>query len=97
MKQYRQGDVLIETASVPKDAKPLTTKIVERGEATGHKHEFLNGGVTLLESRGEMFIAATEPSPLVHDEHDTIIIPEGTYRVIRQREFDGTQERNVYD
>lgn len=94
---YRQGDVLIMAAQIPAGAIRRKDKVVELGEATGHKHQFLNAGVELLEQYAETYIRASEPSPLVHEEHETIVIPEGTYRVIRQREFQGEDSRYVRD
>jgi hypothetical protein len=71
-------------------------KILARGEATGHAHR-LDGDVQLYESRAELFFNAKVAVPLVHEEHETIIIPEGNYKVIRQREFGEDFIRYVSD
>ena len=64
---YRQGDVLlVPTAQVPKDAKPVKRTgdrtILALGEATGHHHSFAGGaGVELLEAPdGKRFLRVHE-------------------------------------
>lgn len=37
------------------------------------------------------------PAALKHDEHDTIMIPPGTYEIRRQREYTPAEIRNVAD
>lgn len=100
---YRQGDILI--VSDKKDNytwrghnefKARKDKIVAYGEATGHKHEF-EGNVELLELNNLLFADVKQTANLVHDEHETIEIPEGFYRIIRQREYDGENIRQVAD
>ncbi len=90
MTQYRQGDLLIEM--IPKRtfsqyAKRIENKVLAFGEVTGHSHR-LTGG-ELWSDRGEMIAVLDQPTPVIHEEHDTITLPEGTYRVIRQREYLG--------
>jgi hypothetical protein len=36
-----------------------------------------------------------ETAELRHEEHDTIVLPRGLYRVRRQREFDGDDALDV--
>lgn len=86
---YRQGDLLIvpHESSISSNAKLVPDGVVQLGEATGHAHVLKDGKVyrdswgaaSVLESDGE--------ARLVHEEHETITLPEGTYRVLRQREF----------
>lgn len=98
MKMYRQGDILILESEKPRwgEMTPRLDKIVAYGEATGHKHEF-DGNVALLDNGNQMFADVRQAAKLVHDEHATIEIPEGFYRVVRQREFDGEHIRQVAD
>lgn len=84
---YRQGDLLIVKETIPDWAKQpnrfVKDGIVERGEATGHAHRLIDGEVW-----GDgAFLRTNGISQLTHDEHDTIVLPEGEYRVLRQREF----------
>jgi hypothetical protein len=97
---YRQGDILIvEIAqkNLPAGLRALDHKTLAEGEATGHAHVLDGEAQLMADHAGEIFFEVTESTPLVHEEHDTIVIPEGMYRVVRQREFDGEQIRRVYD
>jgi hypothetical protein len=91
---FRQGDILIVRSEIPDEAKPRPDNIVSRGELTGHAHRV---DATVLEAGGETYIRALHPAELTHEEHHTIILPEGSYRVIGQREFDGEEIRRVLD
>ena len=105
MYQYRQGDVLlVPVASVPGGAKVVKREggrtVLAHGEATGHHHSFgSDAGVALLEvPTGERFLRVTKAASLEHQEHTTIDVPPGVFRVIRQREFDDAEEwRRVQD
>jgi len=92
---YRQGDLLIVAEALPlRELTPLPSGIVQHGEATGHAHR-LEGGKVL---EGPYLDVPAGGARLTHDEHDTIEIPEGTYRVIRQREYtEGGGYTNVAD
>lgn len=102
MTMYRQGDILlIQLDKLP----PLrwgerTIKadgIVQYGETTGHAHA-LHGAAALLEGPDkEAFVEVTGPATLDHEEHETIELPEGIYRVVRQREYTGEDPRYVRD
>jgi hypothetical protein len=104
---YRQGDVALRRIdSIPTDATPIPRHggrhVLAYGEVTGHAHaiaapdtdvEFLAG--TDLEARFLRVLAEGGVS-LIHEEHDTIVLPAGEYEVIRQREYDlasGTMRR----
>lgn len=85
---YRQGDLLIVPGPIPayvfqRENALVESGIVERGEATGHAHRLIGGQVFMDGG----FLRTDGTAHLVHDEHDTIILPEGDYRVLRQREF----------
>ena len=85
--------------------------ILAHGEVTGHHHAILDRNVKLvgLPSEGEKLVTAdqaaelyllvhgTEPVELTHQEHATITVDPGTYRVIRQREYAPEQLRRVQD
>jgi hypothetical protein len=102
---YRQGDVLI----IPVDAAPGPLEAVVRengriilahGEATGHAHAIRADGAALFRDPelAAMFLTVTgEPAALEHDEHDTIMLPPGTYRIVRQREYAPEDVRYVAD
>lgn len=80
---YRQGDLLIVREEIPPHASRDTNNIVQLGEETGHAHELIGGDVF---GRGSYLLVTEGPGELVHPEHETITLPEGEYRVLRQRE-----------
>lgn len=72
--------------------------VVAEGEGAGHRHRML-GAVTLYRDErlardmpyelyvGHLLVCAPT-ARLVHDEHDTIVLEKGTYRIRRQRCLD---------
>lgn len=94
---YRQGDLLfIKTSEIPKGRlKHGTDRLVVLGSTiTGHDHAIKKGEVYVnepsWEHRANFYVVVPEGgTKLVHPEHKTIPLPEGTYQVIRQREVNG--------
>jgi len=98
-----QGDVLIrQVAVIPGDAKPVERDkgrvILAYGEVTGHAHA-INAKLAqlFLAPAGQHYLLADEPVDLVHEEHETIRIPQGTYEILHQREYDPENARFVQD
>ena len=104
---FRQGDVLIEQIpALPQNLKPVSREngrvILAHGEVTGHAHAITAkhvyqfsetgaaGDLTFLEIKNAM-------AALDHDEHSTIELPAGNYRVTRQREYSPEEIRRVAD
>lgn len=90
---YIQGDVyLTETKKVPEDAKRVSTKngrfILAEGEATGHAHAVLDDELEVFERDGILYIKASRPFTIVHEEHAPVIVKAGIWEVDRQREYD---------
>ena len=102
-KMYRQGDVLIvRVESLPADAFPVVTGedrvVVAYGEATGHAHVLASDDVDLFQHRREQFVrVGSGGAELVHDEHETVPLPEGDYRIVLQREYTPEEIRPVAD
>lgn len=103
---YRQGDVLIERiGSLPKNRKPVAREhgkvVLAHGEVTGHAHAIADKHVTQTASAdhpGVTFLEVREAvAALKHEEHSTIELPPGEYRVTRQREYSPEEIRNVAD
>jgi hypothetical protein len=103
---YRQGDVLIiPVASIPKSVEPVAREngrvVLAHGEATGHAHAIRDQRAALFRDPELMavfmHVGGDSAVALEHDEHDTIEIPAGDYRVIRQREYSPEAIRNVAD
>jgi hypothetical protein len=94
---YRQGDVLImgvddgrddlrERSPEPRDEGRI---VLAYGEVTGHAHAIADTHATLWRLAGDdrlLTVTGAEVA-LRHEEHDTIVIPPGTYLVRRQREY----------
>jgi len=82
--------------------KKLNHSILAEGEATGHKHEIVEGDIELFEVEGTLYLRVkSEEAKLAHPEHKTIAIEKGTYEVDHQREYvpegDYKKERRVWD
>jgi len=105
---YRQGDILL----VPINFTPRNTKAVKRengklilahGEITGHHHAFgtdvRNVELVTADEAAELYLLVhgTEYAPLTHQEHATIPVAPGSYRVRRQVEYTPERIRQVAD
>jgi hypothetical protein len=112
MLKYRQGDVGVEAIQdVPEglEFKPAKNVVLAEGEVTGHYHLLdcakpLGGPddgteypLQIAEKDGTMYLKVAEPMPLKHQEHNTVTIEPGTYKVIRQREYTAAAPRMVAD
>lgn len=102
----RQGDVLIERVAEPLNAEFKPAKgpvILAEGEATGHHHairefEGIRISGTMNPAIGqEMVLSIPAPVEVTHQEHAPIMLPKGTYRVTRQREYSPQAIRSVAD
>ena len=96
--QYRQGDVLItrvdEVKVKPKDK--VKSKhgrlILAEGEATGHHHSVpASSGKLYAIAGGMLAMILNRKTTLMHQEHDSIPLPKGTYVIQRQREMNTDQ------
>lgn len=81
--------------------------VLARGEVTGHRHAFYNNAVMFRDDG----LASGVPSHLYlghvvvgkggaelkHEEHSTIALDPGVYRVRRQQEFSAAEARIVAD
>lgn len=77
--------------------------VLAEGEATGHAHVIESDDAELLredeelvspDEAAELFLLVhgVDPVPLVHDEHASLTVPPGVYRVVRQREYRDPQD-----
>lgn len=99
MEWIRHGDVILQQVGQTKGKQEAKSKsVLAEGEVTGHYH-LLQG--TLLESQfgKERYVEVIDDSAILsHQEHDSLEIPKGKYRVIQQREVDLLGEiRTVMD
>src|SRR5574337_284962 len=100
----RQGDVLLvkTTRRLSANATPIARRrgrlVLAEGEATGHAHAIDETMAELFEERGgQLYLQASARVALRHEEHGTIEIPPGTYRVIHQHEYSPEAVRRVAD
>jgi len=99
---FRQGDVLlIQIDDMPPDTVPVEPDgdrvVLAYGEVTGHAHALSTAGAALYENMDGRFLHLVQPSSLVHEEHSTIDLAPGVYRVVRQREYTPREVRFVTD
>ena len=107
--QFRQGDVLIERVENPALGKRVRRDkgrvVLAYGEVTGHAHTIAERGAELYDTQEEteslevrfLRVLADGGVALSHEEHATITIPQGDYRITRQREYTPEAIRNVAD
>jgi RecB family endonuclease NucS len=92
LQTYRQGDVLVQKIDkLPAEAREVECEkriILQYGEVTGHAHAISTDTASFFTAKGERYVV-TKPGGcnLVHEEHGTIELPEGVYRVVQQREY----------
>lgn len=109
-KQLRQGDVLIErVATLPSHVIEIPQKdrvVLALGEVTGHAHAIaLDDGplkARLFDAGAERFLQVISKAVLGHEEHASITLEPGIYRVSKfgdgtQREYTPEAIRNVQD
>ena len=89
----RQGDILLVLVDgdVPRGARIVERErgsvVLAHGEATGHRHRIRSSDAELYERAAERFLRVRAPVELVHEEHATIELRSGLYKVVRQREY----------
>jgi len=70
--------------------KPVKNRHLAEGEVTGHFHGFTMGSeceVLVDSETDQMFVKATGPATLDHQEHGPITIDKGVYKVNLQNEY----------
>ncbi len=89
-----QGDLLIQKIDrLPEGLKKRGDNTILEGETTGHRHALVGGEV--YEGDSQLYLQVIQPiGEIIHEEHDRIELPAGTYSIVRQREYknkDATQ------
>lgn len=90
---FRQGDIYIESVRrVPEGAIKRSRTVLVEGELTGHRHRIRDyHTANVFEADGQLYVDVIgDWAEVVHEEHGTIALNRGTYRVWRQREYDPT-------
>lgn len=97
MQPIRQGDViLLPTQQMQGEKLPHLT--LAEGEVTGHKHRISDGKAELYEQNGTLYLRVfSDTATLIHEEHKSIQIPQGSWMVRIQREYEPQGWRYVAD
>jgi hypothetical protein len=97
---WRQGDIFISPiGAIPPEAagQPLPHTVLAHGEVTGHSHRVADPA-TLFAGEGCFYLEVrADAARVVHDEHGTITLDRGLYRVWRQREYTPARIVTVQD
>ncbi|WP_414622343.1 hypothetical protein [Calothrix sp. CCY 0018] len=97
MKPYRQGDVILLPVKQVEGKKSLHL-ILAQGEVTGHKHRISEGDAQLYAEDTNLYLSVfSEKAKLVHEEHGSICVPQGNWKVLIQREYEPEGWRYVAD
>lgn len=98
-----QGDVFFTQAeALPDGAKAvertLRGYVIAEGEATGHAHVVLDD-IELYEKDGVLYLRTETEIQVKHEEHKSVILNKGIWKVGIVREYDPFSEetRNVMD
>ncbi len=101
---YRHGDVLLTKVNVPEgqEIKHKGSHPLAFGEITGHKHMLTvkdANNMKIMQAGKNLYIILMEIGTLTHEEHKTIEIQPGTYKMDFEREYDYASEdmRQVVD
>lgn len=105
MQPIRQGDVILlsikptdRTTAPENEGKKLPHLTLAEGEVTGHSHRISEGKAELYEKDGTLYLRVlSETATLTHEEHKAIQIPQGSWMVRIQREYEPEGWRYVAD
>jgi hypothetical protein len=89
----RQGDILLLLVGrvLPPSARPIAREsgvvVLAHGEATGHRHQIRSPHAALFAIGEERLLRVEGEAELEHEEHASIRLPAGVYRIVQQREY----------
>lgn len=82
MTQIQQGDTLyFPIENLPKDLEKQKDNIIQHGEATGHAHRLINGEIYIEPKSKVKYLRLIHPSDIIHEEHHSVTLPPGAYRI----------------
>jgi hypothetical protein len=85
---FRQGDVIITPTSSEILTPKLDHLILAEGEGTGHRHQITSGEAELVNLYGMLYLRVLSSTALLtHEEHGSIEIPQGNWKIRLQREY----------
>ena len=106
--QARHGDAFVEAVDEFPLGKRIKVKdkVLVYGEHTGHSHRIDDEDTDVFDIEGHVdefgnpdryiHVRGDEPAPLRHEEHNTIPLPPGKYKLIRQRTQSSVDGGNAY-
>lgn len=97
MQPIRQGDVILLPVEQI-EGQNLSHLTLAEGEVTGHKHRISEGQAQLYEKEGILYLRVlSDTATLSHEEHHALQIPQGSWMVRIQREYEPRGWRYVAD
>jgi hypothetical protein len=85
--QIQQGDLLLQRIGPPVEVPSRKKRLVlQRGELSGHSH-VLEGRVLRDKADPRIVVVGGDGAILTHQEHKPLLLPPGTYRIGRVREY----------
>ena len=84
MNYLQQGDVLLKEHRLEENLKPINTDLLHKGE---QHHHTLSGDFNIFEKEGIRYLDSRGCN-LNHEEHKTIKIPKGFYKLEFVQEYD---------
>jgi hypothetical protein len=89
---YQQGDVLLKTCAIDSEnGKLFDGDLLHKGEQHHHR---LRGKFEMYDDGGVRHVRVIEPTELFHEEHKTIELPPGEYKLDLVREYDHWDEES---
>lgn len=90
----RHGDVqIIKVGGIPDGAKKLNRKELAYGKVTGHAHR-IDVGEIFETKNGDLYLKVDQLTSVSHEEHKTVEVKKGFYRINIKRQYspDGWEE-----
>jgi hypothetical protein len=93
--QIRQGDLLFISVAAPQSDLRPASRVLARGEATGHAH-ILTGAGEVMVGAGKIYVRTAGQDVVVHEEHRAVDLSAAPWWEVRhQRIYDPSAERAV--
>ena len=84
---HRQGDVgFLKIEELPLKLKKKKDNVIVYGEVTGHAHRLIDGSIH-KDDDGQMYLITKDTAHVVHEEHNTVKLEKGYWKILRQREY----------